>query len=70
MGGSKRTGAPKDYEKLVRAARKQGWTVTITGGNHLKWVAPDGDHLVTSLTPRRNDVRPIIQHLRKKGTQV
>jgi hypothetical protein len=40
---SKSTGASKDIEKLVRAARKQGWDVSVTGGNHLRFVPPRKD---------------------------
>jgi hypothetical protein len=39
-------GADKDTEKLVRAARKCGWTVSVTGGNHLKFTPPGSGHII------------------------
>jgi hypothetical protein len=39
---SQRLGADKEIEKVAKAARKQKWKVEITGGNHIKWITPDG----------------------------
>jgi len=33
-------GTNKETERLAKLARKQGWTVEVTGGNHLKWTPP------------------------------
>jgi len=41
-----RVGADKDTEKMVRAARKCGWDVKVTGGNHLKFTPPDGGRIL------------------------
>ena len=41
-----RLGADKDTEKLVRAARRSGWRVSVTGGNHLKFMPPDGGQIL------------------------
>lgn len=30
-------GTHKDIEKLARKARRQGWTVEVTKGNHIRW---------------------------------
>jgi hypothetical protein len=38
--------ADKDLKKLVRAARKQGWTVEQTKNGHWRFKAPDGIGLV------------------------
>lgn len=46
--GSDRLGADKEIEKLAKKARKDGWEVTVTGGNHIKWVDPDGILVVVS----------------------
>jgi hypothetical protein len=40
--GSDRLGADKEIEKAARKARKEDWEVTVTGGNHIRWVDPDG----------------------------
>jgi hypothetical protein len=42
----RRLGADKDTEKLIRAARKCGWSVTVTGGNHLKFCPPGGGRIL------------------------
>ena len=41
-----RVGADKDTEKLVRSARRRGWLVTVTGGNHLRFQPPDGGRIL------------------------
>jgi 2-keto-3-deoxy-galactonokinase len=46
--GSGRIGADKEIEKLVKKARKDNWDVTVTGGNHIKWVDPDGNTVCIS----------------------
>lgn len=45
---SGRLGADKEIEKAAKAARKAGWTVSVTGGNHIKWEDPDGNTAVIS----------------------
>jgi hypothetical protein len=39
-GGNKRLGTNKETETLAKLARKQGWEVEVTSGNHLKWTPP------------------------------
>ncbi len=46
-------GTDKDVEKLVRQARKAGWTVTIDGGTHIRWDAPHGGGFRSALTGSR-----------------
>jgi len=41
----------KDMNKLMREYRRLGWVITKTGGNHYKWVAPDGRCIFTASTP-------------------
>jgi hypothetical protein len=38
----------KDMEKVAKRAQKAGWTITISGGNHLKWLSPDGKTMLVS----------------------
>jgi 2-keto-3-deoxy-galactonokinase len=45
---SGRVGADKEIEKVVKKARKDKWTVTVTGGNHIRWVDPKGDTVCIS----------------------
>jgi predicted RNA binding protein YcfA (HicA-like mRNA interferase family) len=40
----------KDMEKIAKEARKRGWTITVTRGNHVKWQAPDGHCVFSPLT--------------------
>jgi hypothetical protein len=42
-GSGGRLGTNKETEALAKKARKQGWTVEVTGGNHLKWTPPPLD---------------------------
>jgi len=43
---------PEGLRGAYRAARKAGWTVTRTGGNHLKWTPPGGGRsVITGGTP-------------------
>lgn len=47
---AKRLGADKEIEKTARTYAKKGWEIGITGGNHIKWKAPDGTVLISGLT--------------------
>jgi hypothetical protein len=42
-GGRGKLGTNKETEALAKTARKQGWTIEVTGGNHLKWTPPPLD---------------------------
>lgn len=48
-------GSFKDLRQLVKQAEKQGWEVTRTGGDHLKWVSPLGAFFFSASTP--SDIR-------------
>lgn len=51
---NKGIGTDKDLEKLARRARRAGWTVEVTGRNHVRWTAPDGrQSFTTGLTMNR-----------------
>lgn len=63
-------GANKEVEKIARKAKKQGWEVTVTGGNHLKFVPPGGGQPVFGgLTTCGPGMKKFIAHLRKAGLQ-
>lgn len=59
----------KDLKPLIRKAEKQGWTVTRTRGDHLKWTGPSGGTpYFSSSTP--SDSRAVInleKDLLKRG---
>lgn len=58
----------KDLTVLVRKAKSQGWTITYTGGGHLKWVSPTGEIVFSSSTP--SDTRTLKntkQQLKMRG---
>lgn len=64
----KRLGADKDTEKLIRAARRGGWDVSVTGGNHVKFVPPhDGEIIFGSLTGCGPGQRKLRARLVKAG---
>jgi hypothetical protein len=60
-------GANKEIEKLARLARKQGWEVTVTGGNHLKFQPPNGGPIFGGLTTCGPGMKKFSAHLRKAG---
>lgn len=62
-------GANKDIEKLARKARKQGWTVEVTRGNHLKFTPPNGRPIFGGLTSCQTGVKKFSSQLRKAGLQ-
>lgn len=65
---SRHTGADKDTEKLIRSARKQGWDVSITRGNHVKFIPPhNGGIIFGSLTGSITGQRKLGAQLRKAG---
>lgn len=41
-----------DLKKQHKRAVGLGVEVSITGSNHVRWVAPSGDRHITGLTPR------------------
>lgn len=58
----------KDMAAAERVARQQGWEVTTTGGNHLKWKAPGGKVIYTSRTPSDSSgVRKALNDLNRAG---
>lgn len=64
-------GANKEIEKIARIARKQGWTVEVTGGNHLKFTPPNnGRPIFGGLTTCGPGVKKFMSHLRKSGLKL
>lgn len=45
-----RIGTDKETKQIIKDATNQGWTVTMTNGNHLKWTAPNGKVVFSALT--------------------
>lgn len=66
-----RYGTDKDVEKVIRKARKAGWDIQITGGNHIKFQPPKGGQAVIgSLSPGSSrSVRTLRHNLAKAGLQ-
>ncbi len=61
--------ASKDVKALVKKAEQQGWTVTRTRGDHLKWLSPNGGTpYFSSKTPSdKRAIANMSQDLRRKG---
>lgn len=60
-----------DIRKLVKAARRQGWTVERTSGGHLRFAPPRGAYIVVSFSP--SDHRSWLNaraRLRRAGLEV
>lgn len=41
----------KDMRQLMRQYRREGWSITPTGGGHWLWRGPNGETVTTSGTP-------------------
>lgn len=68
---AKSLGASKDVEKIARKAKKQGWTVEVTGGNHLKFTPPNGGTpIFGGLTACGPGQRKFMATLRKAGLNI
>ena len=62
---------PESYRKLARAARRAGWTITVTRGGHLAWKPPSGRVIYTPSTPSdRRGARNNMAELRRAGLAV
>lgn len=58
----------KDFEQLRKAAEKQGWTVSLTGGGHRKWTSPKGEVVFSAYTPSDyRAIKNIIRELVRRG---
>lgn len=67
---SKRFGANKDTEKLIQRARRQGWKVEMTRGNHIKFLPPNGgDIIIGGLTSCNSGVLQLQKRLRRAGLE-
>jgi hypothetical protein len=63
---------PKPLQDLYREARKAGWTVEVSGSNHLRWVPPDdGRPVYSALTTRDNrEALNVRGKLRRAGLKI
>jgi len=58
----------KELNDLWRKAERQGWTVGITPGGHIKWQPPEGDFIISSATPSDSQIiRTIRRDLERAG---
>lgn len=59
----------KELNELRRIAEQQGWKVTQTKGDHMKWLPPDGGpFVITSASPSTSNIIKTIKHqLQKRG---
>ena len=42
---------PGVWRELAKKALDQGWSISLTGGDHIRWVSPDGLVVTSSQTP-------------------
>lgn len=58
----------KEIRDLIKRAESQGWQITRSKGDHLKWVSPSGKPLFFGSTP--SDIRSLknqVSLMRKHG---
>jgi hypothetical protein len=61
----------RDMPKLVRRARKAGWSVTKTGKQHWRFRSPNGATIFAPSTPSdRRSVMNVRANLRRAGLEV
>ena len=63
-------GVSKDLAKLGRRLRREGWTVELTGGNHVRWRAPDGWIYFSGYTPSPRATQTAIRDLTRKTDEL
>lgn len=67
---SQRLGAHSETEKIARLARRQGWMVEITRGNHVRFTSPSGDIIIASLTGGASSHVQFRRRLTKAGLEM
>jgi predicted RNA binding protein YcfA (HicA-like mRNA interferase family) len=61
----------REYQALVDLAQEQGWVVTLTGGDHLRFQGPDGQLVFTAQTPSdHRSIKNAVSFLRRAGLVV
>lgn len=61
----------KDIRELQATAEAQGWTITHTGGGHLKWQSPEGKVVFSPSTPSDwRSMKNHIAYLRRAGLHI
>lgn len=60
----------KDLEQLIKAVRREGWTIQLTNGGHYRWTAPSGNFFFSSQTPSdRRALQRVKQDIRRLKKQ-
>lgn len=57
--------AHRDFRPIIKAACKAGWTVSVRGSGHMRFVSPDGSSIVD--TPVSSSMPAYIARLRRAG---
>lgn len=50
-----------DFKAIMKSAQAQGWTITRSRNNHLRWHSPSGQVVFSAATP--SDHRAIRNHV-------
>lgn len=60
---------PEPLRAMADAARAQQWSLTYTGGGHIRWKPPDGPPVFTPSTPGggNRSISNCLAKLRKAG---
>lgn len=60
--------ARKDFQRVIREAQRQGWSVERTNGGHVRFRNPAGQSYFTGSSPSDfRAVRKLVADLRKMG---
>jgi predicted RNA binding protein YcfA (HicA-like mRNA interferase family) len=63
--------ASKDIRQLSRQLRHQGWRVTATNGDHLRFEGPEGQLVFGPATPSdHRAIRNLVAKLRREGANL
>jgi len=69
--GHRRVRIPEPLRGLAKAARRQRWTITMSGSGHLLWRSPAGTTITTSGTPGDSRELPNVRaRLRNAGLKL
>jgi hypothetical protein len=63
-------GMKKEWKPLANVALEQGWTISLTRGNHYSWRSPQGEQVFSPSTASDfHSIDRVILKLRRAGLE-